>query len=223
MDPITLALAFGALTAIGSGIVSANPVPDDKLKAIQDEVKRRLNDATTITVPDESSWVQVPLNGEIWLVAPHYIAPIGIGEAGALAQSLGYQLPTVALVNAIYQAADLKLDPHPRGVNDKPPSDFTAKTMNSNETNIAQLAYIQKQIAAAGNPEYRLLGGTHKDVVYDKIPFGEHAGQMHLGIYGWHLRSGKPIQDFMWGHASAYPGNDWKDYSQGLRLVKKIG
>lgn len=221
MDPITLGLAFGALAALGSRIPSQDTTPEG-LKQIDEEVRRRIKDASLITVPPESTWVPVELNGEKWLVAPRYIAPIGIGEANAVAQKLGYQLPTVALVDAIYKAADLKLDPHPRGQYDKPPSDFTDKTMNSPETNIAQLAYIQRQIEAAGNPEYKLLAGTHKDVVYDKIPFGEHAGNMHLGIYGWHQRNGKPIQGFMWGHADNYPTNDWKDYSQGLRLVKKI-
>jgi hypothetical protein len=221
MDPITLGLAFGALAALGSRVAPQNDTPEG-IKQIETEVKKRLSDASLITVPPESSWVQVELNGQKWLVAPRYIAPVGIGEANAIANKLGYQLPTVALVDAIYKASDLKLDPHPRGQYDKPPSDFTAKTMNSADTNIAQLAHIQKQIEAAGNPEYKLLAGTHKDVVYDAIPFGENAGKMHLGIYGWHQRNGKPIQGFMWGHADNYPANDWKDYSQGLRLVKKI-
>lgn len=223
MDPVTLGLAFLALAGIGASVVPPEEQTPEKLKAIEDEVKRRVGDASLITVPPESTWIEVDSADSKWLVAPRYIAPVGIGEAGALATKLGYQLPTVALVDAIYQAADLKLDPHPRGERDKPPSDFTFKTMNSAETNIAQLAWIQKQIEAAGNPEYRLLAGTHKDVVYDKIPFGASAGQMHLGIYGWHQRSGKPIQGFMWGHNSNYPTNDWKDYSQGLRLVKKVG
>ncbi len=222
MDPITLGLAFTALAALGTKIVPAEDETPERMKVIEEEVKKRVKDASLISIPPESTWVKIEHNGENWLVAPHYIAPVGIGEANAIAQKFGYQLPTVGLVDAIYNAADLKLDPHPRGTRDKPPSDFTAQTMNSPDTNIAQLAYIQKQIEAAGKPNYQLLAGTHKDVVYDKIPYGEHAGMMHLGIYGWHQRNGKPIQGFMWGHASTYPANDWKDYSQGLRLVKKL-
>lgn len=224
MDPVTIALAFAALAAIGYSVPTEEQTPE-RLKEIDTEVRKRLHDANLITVPPENTWVPVETSEGKFLVAPTYIAPVGIGEAGALATRLGYQLPTVALVDAIYKAADLKLDPHPRGVLDKPPSDFTAKTMNSPETNIAQLAHIQRQIQAAGNPDYKLLAGTHKDVVYDKIPFGTNAGQMHLGIYGWQLRgTGKPIQGFMWGHNSNYPnGDDWKDYSQGARLVKKVG
>ena len=221
MDPMTLGLTLAALTALGTAIPEENPTPE-KMKEIEDEVRKRVKQADLITIPPESSWVEIEDSTGRYLVAPRYIGPIGIGEAYAIAQKLGYQLPTKTLVDAIYNAADLKLDPHPRGQYDKPPSDFTAKTMNSPETHIAQLAYIQRQIEAAGNPNYKLLAGTHKDVIFDKIPFGPNAGQMHLGIYGWHRRNGKPIQEFMWGHASSYPGNDWKDYSQGLRLVKKL-
>ena len=223
MDPITLGILLAGVTILGTKAVSEEEQTPEYIKKMEDDVRARLKDATLISVPPESSWQRVDYQGGTYLVAPRYIAPVGIGEANAIAQKLGYQLPTVGLVDAIYQAADLKLDPHPRGMNDKPPSDFTAKTMNSPETNIAQLAYIQKQIEASGMPNYKLLAGTHKDVVYDKIPFGANAGKMHLGIYGWHQRNGKPIQGFMWGHADTYPTNDWKDYSQGLRLVKKIG
>lgn len=222
MDPITLAIAFGTLAALGSRIPKTQETPE-MVKQLEADVKARLKDATLITVPPENEWPTVEYNGAKYLVAPRYIAPVGIGEAQAVAQKHGYELPTIGLVDAIYKAADLKLDPHERGVNSKPPSDFTGKTMNSAETHIAQLAAIQKQIETAGNPEYRLLAGTHKDVVFDKIPFGKDAGKMHLGIYGWHRRNGKPIQDFMWGHSSNYPADDWKDYSQGVRLVKRIG
>lgn len=224
MDPIMLALALAAVAGVGSSISSDDDKTPEHLKSIEDEVKKRVKDASLISVPSEDTFQQVKLpNGEVWLVAPRYLAPMGIGEAKRVADRLGYQLPTVALVNEIYKQADLKLDPLPRGERSKPPSDFTKKTMDSPETHIDQLARIQKQIQQAGNPDFKLLAGTHKDVVFDKIPFGEHAGEMHLGIYGWHQRNGKPIQDFMWGHASGNtPETDWKDYSQGLRLVKRV-
>lgn len=223
MDPITLALALAGVTLIGTSVTASDSDTPEGLKAIEKEVTARVKDASLITVPDFSTFQPVQSDGATWMVSPRYIAPVGIGEAKRVADKLGYELPTVALVDAIYKAADLKLDPLERGANSKPPNDYTGKTMNSPETHIDQLARIQRQIALAGNPDFKLLAGTHKDVVYSKIPFGEHAGQMHLGIYGWHRRNGKPIQDFMWGHASgATPDQDWKDYSQGLRLVKRV-
>ncbi len=223
MDPVTLALALAAVAAIGTSVASSDDGIDtpEQLKNIQNEVTKRVKDASLITVPDFSTFQPVVLDGVTWMVAPRYIAPTGIAEAKRVADALGYELPTVKLVDAIYKAADLKLDPLERGLNSKPPNDYGAggakTTMNSPEAHIDQLARIQRQLQLAGNPDYKLLAGTHKDVVYDKIPFGEHAGQMHLGIYGWHRRNGIPIQGFMWGHA-----DDWKDYSQGLRLVKRV-
>jgi len=221
MDPLTLGLILGSTVLVGSSIkgsTSSSP-SSPAMKEIENEVYARVKDASRITIPSRESWVKVQHGNETWLVAPYYIAPVGIGEAARIAKQNGLDLPSPQLVDAIWKAADLKLEPHPRGQYDKPPSDFTGKTMNSPETHIAQLAYIQKQIEDSGNPNFKLLAGTHKDVVMGKTP----DGQLKLGIYGWHHLNGKVIQGFMWGHASgSTPETDWKDYSQGLRVVKKI-
>lgn len=241
MDPLTLALVLGGLAIAGTSYPKsenpAQPLPpqnDPKYKELENEVIARVKDASKITIPDFKLWHPVQYQGETYLVAPHYIAPVGIGEAAKIAKAQGYELPTKGLVDAIYQAADLKLDPLERGPSSKPPNDYTYNSMNplypvGLEANIDQLARIQRQIEKADpDRQYKLLGGTHKDIIYDKIPFGEHAGEMTLGIYGWHRRNGKPIQDMMWGHNDGRVtkknpgGDDWKDYSQGLRLVKKV-
>lgn len=206
MDPIGLAgIALGVI-----GLFYAkkdDPVRENTEKNVLDALK----DASKITVPPIDQWIEVEHGNEKYLVSPRYIAPVGIGEALRITKTLGLELPTPELVNSIWKAADLKLEPNPRGALSVPPSDFTLRTMNSPETNIAQLAYIQNQI---GDKKYKLLGGTHKDVVMKN-------GK--LGIYGWHHLTGKIIQDFYTGHAhSENPALDWKDYSQGLRLVRKV-
>lgn len=239
MDPLTLALVLGGLAIAGTSYPKsenpAQPLPpqnDPKYKELENEVIARLKDASKITIPDFSLWQPVQYKGETYMVAPHYIAPIGIGEAARLAKAQGLELPTQGLVDAIYQAADLKLDPLPRGPSSKPPSDYNMPTMSPYypvglEGNIDQLKRIQMQIERASpNRDYKLLGGTHKDVVFDVVPAWlnkEKAGKMHLGIYGWHRRDGKPIQQLYIDHADgATPQTDWKDYSQGLRLIKKV-
>lgn len=160
-------------------------------------------------VPSEDEWVRVSDGRGEWLVAPNYIAPVGIGEAAQIAQAYGAELPSKELVDAIWRAADLKLAPSPRGPSSSPPSDYTARTMNSPEAHADQLAIIDRQILAQSpNRDYRLLAGSHKDVVMQNGV---------LGIYGWHQLNGKVIQGFYPNHSP-----DWKDYSQGLRLVKRV-
>ena len=169
-----------------------------------------LHDATKIPVSPLSQWVEVKEGGRTWLVAPTYIAPVGIGEAFRVAAQHGYQIPTPELVDAIWRQADVKVEPQPRA------HDGTAATMNSDEMHRSQERFIASQIKAAdpaGNG--KLFAGMYKDVV---ISNGRR------GIYGWHRRDGTKIQDFYTGHASSdNPTNDWKDYSQGLRLVKRLG
>jgi len=218
-DPVTLALALGALTLVGTAAKfrTSGPLPNTlprtpEYDTLKNEVLSRVQDASKITIPSIDRFVEVKLGDQTYLVAPHYIAPVGIGEGEQIAKANGFELPTPELVDAIWQAADLKLEPLPRGPSDKPPSDYTARTMNSPETNVAQLARISRQVEET-NPDYHLLAGTHKDIVLGKTPTGE----TKLGIYGWHRPNGSKIQGFMWGHAP-----EWKDYSQGLRLVRKV-
>jgi hypothetical protein len=159
---------------------------------------------------DDANLIPVQLNGETWLVAPDYIGPIGIGEAAALAASAGMQLPSPALVDAIWRQADLKLLPQPR-----------AQNIVSAAVFADQQARIAKQID--GRP-FKLLGGAYKDIV---------AVNGKPQLYGWHVEDGKSAGTPL--HAPVTPGPGkviqppsgaahslgFKDYSQGLRMVKK--
>lgn len=205
MDPITTGIVLALLGGLGYVGLKNKPNSEDKSLDQENEIKSKLKDATLIPIPSIERWVQVEADNGNWLVSPIYIAPVAIGEAQKIADLNGFQLPTPALVDAIWKAADLKLDPNPRM------HDGTPKTMNSDEMNISQLAYIKKQIdEKSPNWDFKLLAGSHKDVVKTK--------DGKLGLYGWQkLPSGKNIQGLFTGH-----GLDWKDYSQGARLVKKI-
>jgi len=185
------------------------------------------------TGPEEdiNFWPIVEVNGERFHVAPSYIGPVGIGQARDIAESRGMQLPTPALVDAIWRAADLKVAPIPEA------HDGTPKTMASPE---AYIKHKRKVLAGIDGRQFQLLGGTHKDVVQSDTDFpGLKRGK--IGLYGWHAAAemidiklntkiggaatheavtkgpGAVIQQPFGGH-----GLNWIDYSQGVRLVKKI-
>ncbi len=173
--------------------------------------------------------VPVVFNGEVWLVAPDYIGPIGINEAFNLAKNNGFELPSPGLVDAIWRQADVKLVPQPRNINVPQNAALFAD----------QRARIAAQLAGR---DFTLLAGSYKDVVQVKG---------HPDIYGWHVEDGveipflgkgdasvpkgafkysKPvtpggpariIQPFSGGaHDQAGPIG-YADYSQGARLVKR--
>lgn len=165
-------------------------------------------------------WPVVELEGVRWHVCPVYVAPVGIGEAVRIASEWGCELPTPELADAIYQAADLVVEPLPQTHNGTPAG--MAKAYAAQEARIAQ------QIAGK---TFTIVDGTHKNVTRDK------SGRVDL--YGWHTPnksarvfrgfdvvgsiptnpartgSARVIQPFGTSHSPAY-----KDGSQGARLVR---
>ncbi len=215
------ALGLGWLALRRSG--PANGAGTQVIKPTrQDEMITAAN-AASAALPE--NMVPVDLNGETWLVAPAYIGPVGIGEAQKIARSLGLELPSAALVDAIWNAADLRVDPPVRS------HDGTFRTMSTPAVFEDQQRRID---ALVGDRPFTLLAGTHKDVVL--LPSGKP------GLYGWNVengpaftkRTGVPthtvrgangekvtagpvIQQLFGGHALEH-----RDYSQGLRLVRRI-
>lgn len=182
------------------------------------------NPGIAFDIDEKEDMVPVKLGNETWLVAREYIGPIGINQAANLAKSLGMELPSPALVDAIWRAADLKLPPLPRN------------NIISEEVFQDQRNKIQAQI---GGRPFKLVAGCFKDVV-------NFNG--HVEIYGWQVDeehtqiiNGKPfyqggiplnrmvtpgpglnIQPLS-GKAHDLPGAiGFKDYAEGLRLVKKV-
>lgn len=149
------------------------------------------------------NWSAITCAGVQYLVAPDYIAGVGIGEAELLARNGGYVLPWPALVDAIWQAADVRID----GVTmQRTFKQWSMAEMSSPEVIADQAQRLQREL---GGRTYRLLAGSHKDVC--RHPDGR------LGIYGWQRLDGTPIQPFFAKHVPA-----WRDYSQGLRLIRRV-
>lgn len=153
---------------------------------------------------DPDTWPRITLNGVTYAVAPRYIGPLGIGEAEETAAHHGCELPTPALVDAIYTHADCKLDAQ-RFVRSH---DGTLATMAAPAVMLAQANRVQAAIVAweREHGPAALVAGGFKDVV--RLPSGKP------GLYGWHRLDGSVIQPAFGGH-----GRSWRDYSQGLRLT----
>lgn len=150
----------------------------------------------------DENWARLTFDdGQVWEVSRRQIGPVGIGEALSKAQAEGLDLPSPAIVDAVWQCADLKIAPHPRSF-----VHWTAAEMSDPAVYADQLAHIESEIAGR---EFTLLAGAFKDVV--------RGSDGHIGLYGWHQLNGHPLQPYFTGHAM-----DWKDYSQGLRLVRRV-
>ncbi len=216
MPAMFIPLAFGA--AIVSGLTWAwmkskaalTTAGNAATASVSSLPKHGITDG--ISPPD---MVRVQLGNDTWEVSKDYIGPIGINEAANLARSRGMELPSPALVDAIWRAADLKLLPQPR------------ENIISEAVFADQKARIEKQIAGR---EYKLLGGAFKDVTFV---------DGHPEIYGWHVEDGKTVPGVpLLSPVTPGPGKiiqprsgkrhdlpgpiGFKDYSQGARLVRKV-
>lgn len=145
-------------------------------------------------------------------VLPDYVAvgsdrdfvfvPMGLQTALAIAERLGFELPTPRIVDAIYEEAAVRLRPQPL-----PPGD----AMRSTPYFVHHNEMISEQREAVSAPLGVLTSGHKKDLVLTsrlwQIPG-------RVAIYGWHRASGAPIQPLSTVHGARYA-----DYSHGLRLI----
>lgn len=126
--------------------------------------------------------------------------PLDFLTAAALAETLGFALPTTRIVDEIYAEAALHLAPIPL-----PPG----PTMRSMETTVEHRDRVMAE--RAGLEPGDLVAGTKKDLVLTErlrdMPDRE-------AIYGWHQLNGQPIQPLSLVHGVRYA-----DYSHGVRLV----
>jgi len=118
--------------------------------------------------------------------------------AQQIADSFDCFLPTRKMVDDIYKAAKVKLEPVP---------------MYAYRDSTPTMWHHHLIIEGQRKNRKGLIAGIKKDVVIsgqisrDKRPD-------RVAIYGWHKPDGKPIQPLYTGHI-----NWWVDYSQGIRLV----
>lgn len=180
---------------------------------------------------DFHRFVDVECEGVAWKVAPIYIAPVGIGEAAELARRAGCVLPSPALVDAIWRAADLRISP----AKTIQQHNGSASGMNASAVYQRVVDGIEEGVGGRSlGTDFQLVAGPLKDVVQDGT---------RLGLYGMHVDDdvaafeeelkaragftvltypsstpgpGRVVQPAYFGHLAS-----WKDYSQGLRLVRR--
>lgn len=118
--------------------------------------------------------------------------------AQQVADRLDCFLPTRKMVDDIYRAATVKLEPVPMyAYRDSTPTMW------------------QQHLIIEGQRRGRkgLIAGIQKDVVISGR-VSRDSRPDRVAIYGWHLPTGKPIQPLYTGHIYW-----WVDYSQGIRLI----
>ncbi|GGK74656.1 hypothetical protein ACD591_06935 [Rufibacter glacialis] len=126
--------------------------------------------------------------------------PLQPKNARTVAEAWTCTLPTRKIVDAIYAAADVKLEPRP-----------LTQHRDSVVTFLEHNQMIQKQLK--GKRKGLLLAGHKKDVVL--TPRLLRQGQKdRVALYGWHKSEGTPIQPLYLGHTATYT-----DYSHGIRLL----
>jgi len=145
-----------------------------------------------------------------YYVAPDYLS-VGSGQdwarvnitplaAQQIADSFHCFLPTRKMVDDIYQAAKVKLEPVP---------------MYAFRDSTPTMWHHHLVIEGQRKGRKGLIAGIKKDVVISgKISRDSRPGR--VAIYGWHKPDGKPIQPLYTGHVYW-----WVDYSQGIRLVHR--
>ena len=145
--------------------------------------------------------------------ATYYVSPdyLGIGNdddwarinitplaAQKIADSFNCFLPTKKMVDDIYTAAKLKLEPVP---------------MYAFRDSTPTMWHHHLIVEGQRRGRKGLIAGIQKDVVISgKI--SRDAKTDRVAIYGWHKLDGKPIQPLYTGHIFW-----WVDYSQCIRLV----
>ena len=135
-----------------------------------------------ISIGSDEDWTRIPLS------------PMA---AQQIADSFHCFLPTRKMVDDIYLAAKVKLEPVPMYA-------FRDST----------ITMYQHHLIVEGQRKLRkgLIAGIKKDVVLSGKVSRDKPN--HEAIYGWHKLDGKPIQPLYTGHI-----NWWVDYSHGIRLI----
>ncbi len=127
--------------------------------------------------------------------------PLQPQNAQTVAEAWSCTLPTRKIVDAIYAAADVKLEPHP-----------LTQHRDSVTTFLEHNQIIQGQLKGK-NKQGLLIAGHKKDVVLSPRLLRLEKKD-RVAIYGWHKPDGKPIQPLYLGHVAWYT-----DYSHGIRLL----
>ena len=156
---------------------------------VQDSISRNTHKIVYYVSPDylaigtDDDWARIPLT------------PMA---AQQIADLFDCFLPTRKMVDDIYLAAPVKLEPVP---------------MYAYRDSTITMWHHHLIIEGQRKNRKGLIAGIKKDLVISgKVSRDSRAGRE--AIYGWHKSDGKPIQPLYTGHI-----NWWVDYSHGIRLV----
>lgn len=176
-------------------------VPDSWRRFVEVTVTRtNAGSVHRLTMAVAPDYLTVGTDADGWL------APLSPQAAERIADRLGCMLPTRRMVDDIYAAAAIKLEPQPM----TPGPDMTTVTAF-----LAHNGLVRTQrLASAGGPRLGALVAGHKKDVVLTPKLATSPGK--VAIYGWHRANGQPIQPLYLGHTDA-----WVDYSHGIRLVRR--
>jgi mRNA-degrading endonuclease toxin of MazEF toxin-antitoxin module len=162
---------------------------------VEREIKGRRHHVTFWVTPD---YLAVGSDRDYFRV------PLTPYAAQRVADLVGGSLPTPLMVDDIWAAAAVRLAPLPI-----PPSPqmTTVGVFRDHDRR------VRSQRARNVAPIGVLIAGHKKDVV---ITAALASLVDRVAIYGWHLRTGEPIQRVHTGH-----GDGYVDYSHGIRLVQR--
>lgn len=147
-------------------------------------------------------------------VMPDYLAvgsdrdfvrvPLGLPAAMRVAERFDMVLPTTRMVDVIYAQANVRLSPSPME---------PGAQMASTNYFLRHNATVEGQRREADSRLGLLVSGHKKDLVLTNR-LDRNPGR--VAIYGWHRRSGSPIQPLSTVHGAQYA-----DYSHGIRLISR--
>ena len=146
-----------------------------------------------LAIGSDSDYIRVPLN---------------LYSVEKLSEQLDLSLPTVKMVDDIYDRAKQKYVPSP----------VINKLKISSTTNIVMHNELLKRQFKTAYRAGVLTAGHKKDVVQSRRILRKPGS---IAIYGWHRGKARPIQPLSTAHSAEYA-----DYSHGIRLVSnrvKIG
>ncbi|MBI1291156.1 hypothetical protein GC173_07910 [bacterium] len=137
-----------------------------------------------LAIGSDEDFVRMPMN-------PH--------TAQAFCDAFGFVMPTRKMVNDIWAASDIKIEPHP-----------LTEARDATRTFLQHDRIIMEQLAGRTG----FVAGHKKDVVISNRIYEK---PNRVAIYGWHYITGKPIQPLTIVHVDWYV-----DYSHGIRPVRRM-
>lgn len=159
---------------------------------------------------DAPTWSEVVLSPNVKIrVANDYLTAQGVhiplwpSTAQRIADRFDAILPTKALVDAIWRAATVKIEPHPMSY--APLSGDDVRIIAQHE------AIVDSQVTGREG----LRDGGFKSIVVGRT-LATPAGAGKVCIFGWHRANGVPIQPVYCSHSARF-----SDYSHGTRLVSR--